>query len=1009
MAFILAHFLRFRERFLSIAAFMLISSTSWCSYTFAQITINEYSVSNLSTVQDNYGKYEDWIEIHNGSVQPFDLQGYYLSDNPSRPLKWQFTAGSVIPAGGHIIVWASGRNEIAGGHYHANFKLTQTKDQPEYIVLSNPSGQLIEVVELQLTQRGHSRGRKILGMGWAIYTNPSPGMPNTTTGYNAYTATPELSLAAGFYSGSQTISLSTSEPDGIIRYTLNGSEPTANSPIYTNPITISQTTIINARTFSNQSGILPGLIAFSTYFINVEHTMPVISVSAATLTDLLNGNQSLRPFGTFEYFDQNKQRLTFGYGEFNEHGQDSWVHPQRSIDYITRDECGYNYAIREKLIPLTNRDEFQRIILRAAGDDNYPGNDSGALLRDMFVQNTASINNMHLDVRKGEKCVMYVNGLYWGVYGMREKVSDHDFTSFYYGQDKYNLYYLQLWGNSWAEYGGQAAFNDWYNLRNYIKNNDMSNQTHFEYVKTRFDYKSLVDYIIINSFVVCTDWINWNVGWWRGLNPEGGHLKWGYVLWDEDATFNHYINYSGVPSSLPTVSPCFPQGMTMDPEQHIVVLNRLRNNAEFNQYYVSRYIDLYNTVFKPENFIGYLDEIVAKMEPEMPKHIQRWGGTMTKWQSNVQKIRNFVNTRYSFLPQGLRNCYNLTGPFDFEVQVLPEGTGTVTVNSLDLSSFPWSGKYFGGMQVRLNAMPANANFEFDTWEFVNHTPTPNVNSQQIQFMPSQPDVIIARFRPKLFSDSLVINEINYNSSATFNTEDWVEFYNPHPYDLDITNWVFKDEDDTHSFVFPAGTVMESHGYLVLVRNMSLFKSRFPDVNNVIGSMSFGFSGSGELLRLYNDQGVLVDHVEYSDKAPWPTAPDGNGPTLELKSPLLDNALPQSWMASPTTGGTPGAMNSQLVQLAEIQHNKKNSISLEVFPQPANGLVYLKLSSSHELEGGTISVFNVFGNHVRSLSNVHSGYVTFDSNQLANGVYVLVYQNRNGEEAKAKMVVSNSTR
>ena len=75
-------------------------------------------------------------------------------------------------------------------------------------------------------------------------------------------------------------------------------------------------------------------------------------------------------------------------------------------------------------------------------------------------------------------------------------------------------------------------------------NNDLSIQSNYNHVADQIDVTSLVDYVLINSFVVCTDWINWNTSWWRGLNPNGTHQKWGYILWDEDATFHHYINYT---------------------------------------------------------------------------------------------------------------------------------------------------------------------------------------------------------------------------------------------------------------------------------------------------------------------------------------------------------------------------------------------------------------------------------------------------------------------------------
>jgi hypothetical protein len=450
----------------------------------AQVLINEYSCSNLASITDNYGQYEDWFELYNAGTASIDLGGYYLSDDPDDSLKWQFPEGTLIQAGGFIKIWTTGRNEVSGNHYHTNFRLTQTKDDPEHIILSNPSGMVVDDVELVITQKEHSRGRTANGSeNWSIFINPTPGSSNNpATSYTSYAAKPVVSDTAGFYDNAIQITITTSEPNAEIRYTTNGHEPTTSSSIYSDPVDINSTVILIARTFSSDPNVLPGMLEFNTYFINENHTLAIMSASAAQLDNLLNGNQSLRPFGTFEYFNKEGIRTTIGYGEYNEHGQDSWVHDQRSIDYISRDECGYNYAIREDLIPLTDRDEFQRIILRAAGDDNYPGIDTSAHLRDFFVQNSAHRSDLNLDVRKGEKGLLYVNGTYWGIYGYREKVNDHDFTNYYYDQGKYDIYFLMLWGGSWAEYGGQAAWDDWNDLHDFIKYNDMSNQDNYEYV-----------------------------------------------------------------------------------------------------------------------------------------------------------------------------------------------------------------------------------------------------------------------------------------------------------------------------------------------------------------------------------------------------------------------------------------------------------------------------------------------------------------------------------------------
>jgi len=970
-----------------------------------QILINEYSVSNLTGFLDNYGSNEDWIELYNVGTSTINLTGFSLSDNPSQPLKWQFPAGVSLAAGGFLKIWASGRNEVTGGHYHTNFRLTQTKDEPEVIVFSNPFSSILDQVQLEITQKDHSRGRTVNGSSsWSIFTNPTPGASNNNaTAYSSYSEKPQMSQPAGFYTDAISIEISANEPNTQIHYTLDGSEPILSSPVYNFPIPITQTTIVKARTISSDPMVLPGLIEFNTYFINDAHTTAILSTSSAQLDDLLNGNQSLKPFGTLEYFNKFGIRTTIGYGEFNEHGQDSWVHPQRSIDYISRDECGYNYAIRDTIISVTKRNEFQRIILRAAGDDNYPGIDTSALLRDYFVENTACKANMKLDVRKGEKGLLYVNGQYWGVYGYREKVNDHDFTQYYYNQGKYDIYFLMLWGGSWAEYGGPAAWSDWNSLHDFAKNNDMSIQENFEYVKARLDYTSLVDYILINSFVVCSDWINWNVGWWRGTNPEGDHLKWGYTLWDEDATFNHYINYTGVPGTLPTVSPCFPEGLTNDPEQHIVLLNKLRNNAEFNQYYITRYLDLYNTVFRPERMIAYLDTIETIMKPEMPRHIQRWGGSMDEWLTNVQKIRNFVTTRWNYLPTGLKACYNLNGPYEFSVDAEPAAMGHVQLNSLTLNSFPWQGSYFGGVDTKLSAIPNDINYEFDYWELSNHTALPNDTSSEITINLTTWENVVAHFKPKVYADSLVINEINYNSADDFNTEDWIEFYNPHPYQLNISNWVFKDEDDQHSFVFPEGTLIDPAGYLVLCRDTALFKPLFPEATNFIGNMDFGLSGGGELIRLYNESGALVDTVHYLDESPWPTEPDGNGPTLELIAPHLDNSLAENWMASPLHG-TPGAMNSLMVGMPKLATRVKPQIKLMIYPNPVSDYAIIELNTRAYFKSAKVEIFNLFGEKVREVDEFNTNSIKINCKNLTSGIYSVRLLSDENQYARGKMIV-----
>ena len=184
---------------------------------------------------------------------------------------------------------------------------------------------------------------------------------------------------------------------------------------------------------------------------------------------------------------------------------------------------------------------------------------------------------------------------------------------------------------------------------------------------------------------------------------------------------------------------------------------------------------------------------------------------------------------------------------------------------------------------------------------------------------------------------IVINEINYNSNNDFDSGDWVELYNHSNLDVDISQWQFLDSDDSHVFIINDGVTLGSGEFLVLCRDSSDFSQVYPGVQNFIGETDFGFSNGGELLRLLDNNGGLVDFVSYDDSAPWPVEADGGGVTLELLNPTLDNNSFESWAVSAVELGTPGQQNSSFDALS----NDANELLPSVFalhqnyPNPFN--------------------------------------------------------------------------
>ena len=160
----------------------------------------------------------------------------------------------------------------------------------------------------------------------------------------------------------------------------------------------------------------------------------------------------------------------------------------------------------------------------------------------------------------------------------------------------------------------------------------------------------------------------------------------------------------------------------------------------------------------------------------------------------------------------------------------------------------------------------------------------------------------------IIDGGVVINEINYNSLDSFDPDDWVEIYNSSNETIDLGSWLLKDDKDDHIFTIPLNTLLLPNQYLVFCTDTIKFTALFPDVNPYYGELGFGLGGGGDIVRLFDYNGLLVDIVEYDDIAPWDTLADGSGPTLELNHPSLDNSLGESWSASQGYG-TPGAVNS----------------------------------------------------------------------------------------------------
>jgi hypothetical protein len=285
----------------------------------AVLCFNEVVALNDTGRVDEDGDRPDWIELFNGSGATVNLGGYGLSDEEDTPFKWIFPP-RVLPAGGFLLVFASGKDRTNTANLHANFGI---RSEGERLFLTRPDGVRSDEWPDVAIPRDYSYGRQPNGSAnFVFFAVPTPGAANTTSGLAAFAFTPVFSRAGGFYGTGFDLFLSSPDPGADIRFTLDGSEPTTNSPAFATAFTIrdrsgdsnllsmipgtstanqhtdgwfppnglvNKASIVRARAF--RAGAWPSPVATHTYFVfsnaMQRYALPVVSLAINT-NDLFN-------------------------------------------------------------------------------------------------------------------------------------------------------------------------------------------------------------------------------------------------------------------------------------------------------------------------------------------------------------------------------------------------------------------------------------------------------------------------------------------------------------------------------------------------------------------------------------------------------------------------------------------------------------------------------------------------------------------------------------------------
>ena len=568
------------------------------SLGLAKIRINEFTTSNINTnrLKDEDGDTADWIEIWNHGSTTVNLGGCALTDDRDDPGKWVFPATN-LAAGQYIVVFASAKDRrtltVATNRFHTNFKLNVNGN---YLALFNaelPRVAITEFAPKYPEQRNdYSYGYDIATDTLKYFASPTPGAANGTSFITLFAPPVHFNVERGLFEFPFTLILNDAMADATIRYTLDGSEPTAtNGLTYATPITINNTATVRATAFrtntlpsitvthtyvfldqvlrqpNNPSGFPTGATVFtgfpSDYEMDPEivtnsvygpqlksalKSLPVVSMVMKTddLFGPVNGiythpEPSDAQRSLWERACSIELILTNGHSGFQVNcgvrmqGNASRT-PSKTSKHPFRLMFRGDYGagtLDYPVFPDSPVDKFDTLVLRADFNNSWLhwGTDQrlrGSRIRDGFGKDTW--REMGQPGGHNRYCHLYLNGLYWGIYEFAERV-DANFAASYFGGTGED-YDAMVSKPTEAIDGTRVAYDA---MIAAVGNPDMRVLNNYVAAFQHLDVTNYIDYMLINFYGANQDWGldgNWNAI--RRRNPAG---QFKYVVWDGEQLF----------------------------------------------------------------------------------------------------------------------------------------------------------------------------------------------------------------------------------------------------------------------------------------------------------------------------------------------------------------------------------------------------------------------------------------------------------------------------------------
>jgi hypothetical protein len=856
------------------------SNTGTTGSETEKIAINEIMSSNITTIADEDGDFEDWIEFYNYGSESINLQGFGLSDDKDLPYKWIFPSISIAP-NQYIVVWASDKDRAtSGSQLHTNFKIGAGG---ETLILTNDNGLLVSGSPSVTLSEDVSYGRQPNGTGsWLFFSTPTPGATNNGSGDTTSLEAPDFSHTSGLYEASINVTLSTDNQNATIIYTLDGSEPDINNlsgssfqykndypyevgesvgaflnqnyqsfsysapilmsdrsddvdvlarkntvadDIYIPPVSVRKAIVLRAKVYLNGIGsrtrtrnyfVWPNgnpysvpVVALTTFEGNLFEYTDGIYTSGAIFDEWRtaepNGNQPMRAdFSNFgqsgrewerdvnvQIFNTDLESILNQDAGIRIHGNTSRGHHLKNLRLYARSEYDQDNEFKVDLFdeiipnsPEPYNNTFKRILLRGNGSGGYIANDVvfNKLMQPFFY-----------GITRIKNAVSYINGEYFGITAFRDRFDEH-YIANNFGLDSDNVSIVNCIGGCDNDAGDVDSERVLRYLFEYMRDNDLQDATHYQYVTDILDMDSYIDHLILEIF---SEGDSYETKYWKAINVVNdgfGDGKFRLYTQDFEAAMADHVNWLEE----------YADGSSSGNKD---VFSNLITNEGFKIKFINRTADLLNTGFLKERFDAIVNETFDKISPLLEEDRNRSPRRRFYEDRDKDNLLEWIVERPTLLRGQIKTLFNIDDTIDLVLNVSNLNAGYITLNTIDVEGstpgvnnkpYPWTGVYFDNIPITLEAKPMPG-YIFSHWSRdasgtnseINITPNSNLRIQA-NFTPDEDyshllyfwllDDAISNDVPlevvnSTYSRNDLTAKLNYNSSLS-----------GYPFDANNSNW-----------------------------------------------------------------------------------------------------------------------------------------------------------------------------------------------------------------------------